>query len=352
MDMSLYVLDEKRANISALASLEDGGLFTEAANDYLEATKMYEVKCAKVEAYTEATERELEINLAKSELKCFEENGTMDDLVYLEEAANDGALAKLKNLIDAAIAAFKEWISEIKTKVLRNIASAEARKTLKAAEKKIKLNPFLSKKKVEITNTKKPLSVINQYKSKVDKISAKLVVKGIVSEQQVKTLRDTKEEFRSDFKNAIIGKSAVVTITVSALVAKLSSDIDKLPSYIDTVEKQNTTVLNKLKGTLSPESAAACSAATNAAANFRSELAREEVNTVIDGVMEEMRVLKSAVMKAKGNTEVKPVKESADDFDPFFNESDYGVDGLFDESADDELGLGDLFADFETEGGD
>lgn len=346
MDMTLYLLDEKRANIMDVAANEDGGLFTEAANDYLEATKAFEVKCAKVEAFTEATERELEINLAKCELKCYQENGTMDDLVYLEEAANDGALGKLKNLLDAIIAAFKEWISSIKTKVLKNIASAEARKTIKTAEKKIKLNPFLAKKKVEINSTTKARSVIDTYKSKVDKFSAKLVVKGVVGEQEMKTLRDTKEAFRLDFKNAIMGKAAVVSITVATLISQLSYEIDKLPSYIDDVEKQHTTVLTKLKGTLSPEAAAACSAATNAAANFRSELAREEVNTAIDGIMGEMRVLKSAVMKAKGNTEVKPVKESADDFDPLFDDSDY--EESFDESADEDLmDLDAFFSDFD-----
>lgn len=294
-------------------ALNCGGLFQEAAEDSLAVDKTFDVRMMKLDSFTEAVDRELEINIAKAELKCMMEDGTDDDQAYLESAAEEGAIGKLKKMIDAVIAAWKEWISQKKTKVISKICSAEARAVLSKAEKRAKINPFLSKKKVEIMDGKRPLGVIRTYKAKNDKILAK-TVKGIVTESTMKTVADTKESFREDFKNAIAGKAGVTTITVAALLAQLNSDIGKLPSYVDKMESSTSQALERLKASCTEEAAAAATAATNAAANFGAELAKEEVNVMVDSIMNKMSVLKSEVLHAK-DTEVKPVKpikESAD----------------------------------------
>lgn len=310
------------------------GLFQEAAIDSIDLDHNFDIMMMKLDAYTESVDRELEINIKKSELKCMTEGGTDADLAYLEEAAEEGALAKFKNMIAKLIEALKEWFSQKKTKVVAKITSKEAKDVLAKAEKKVKINPILAKKKVQIMSDKKPLGVIHSYRSRNDKILAK-TVKGLVSENTMKTLAQTKEDFRDDFRNAISGTAATVTITVAALLTELQSEINRLPSYTDKMEQSTTEALERLKLTCSDEAAAAATAATNACANFGAQLAKEETNIKIDCIMNMMNVLKSQVMKAKGLTSftaippVKPeksVKESAEDDldlmdDSFFEEA-------------------------------
>ena len=321
------------------------GMYQEAAEDSLVIDRAFDIRMMKLDSFTEAVDRELSINMAKAELKCMMEDGTEADLAYLEEAAEEGALAKFKKMIQAVIDAFKEWVSQKKSKVISKIASKEARLVLGKAEKKVKINPILARKKVQVMSSKKPLGVINSYKSKNDKVLAK-TVKGIISESTMKTIGDTKESFREDFKNSISGTTAYVTVTVAALLAELNSEIDKLPSYVDKMEGSTSQALERLKTTCTEEAASAATAATNAAANFGAELAKEEINVVVDSIMNKMSVLKNQVLHAKDTeiNNVKPVKESADDFDSdelgdtFFGgtASAFEEDAL-EESADDSV---------------
>lgn len=329
------------------------GMFQEAAEDSLAIDKSFDIRMMKLDSFTESVDRELAINIAKAELKCMLEDGTESDLAYLEEAAEEGALAKFKKMIQAVIDAFKEWVSQKKTKVISKIASKEARTVLAKTEKKVKINPILARKKVQVMSSKKPLGVINSYKSRNDKVLAK-TVKGIITESTMKTIMDTKESFREDFKKSIAGTAATITVTVAALLSELNTEIDKLPSYVDKMEGSTSQALERLKATCSEEAASAATAATNAAANFGAELAKEEINVVIDSIMNKMSVLKSQVihMKETEIENVKPIKESGETDDVANTESFFGgtanafEESSFEESADDksiDSMLNDLF---------
>ena len=65
--------------------------------------------------------------------------------------------------------------------------------------------------------------------------------------------------------------------------------------------------------TVDGEAAAAATAATNACASFSNEIAKAEVNLVVDQIMNMISVLKSEVIRQKGNKEVKAIEESAED---------------------------------------
>lgn len=313
------------------------GLFQEAAEEMLALSDKFDLDNMKIQAYTEATEREYNIHIAQCELKCMKEAGTQDDLLYLEEAAEDGALAKFSKIIKSAIEKWKEFCSRLKSKIIAKIASKEARTVISKAEKKIKLNPILSKKKVKVMDESKPLGVIKKYKSKVDKDVSK-TIKSLGGEKNMKTLLDTKESFRSEFRSAIAGEAALQVLTIGTIVAQLAFDVEKLPMWVDNMENQHTIILEKLQQTVSPEAAAAAQAATNAAVAFRTELAKEELNVHVDFIMDLMRAIKEHVMKAKGNTKITPITEDADDFDPIFHEEDYAESGDVD----------DLFSDFDS----
>lgn len=316
--------------------------YEEAADDFGKIKKSMDLGIMKVDAFAESVERELRMNYAQCELKVMKESGTDDDLAFLEDAAEEGALGKLKALIDKIIQMWKEFVSNLRNKVVTKIASKEARTTLTKAEKKIKLNPILARKKVEVLNIKTPLGIINSYKSKVDKITAK-VVKGLTVEHARETLAQTKDSFREEFRPAVAGKAAVMILTVAAVVTALNKEIEKLPTFLTTTEKEHTAILERMKSSSSQETAAAATAATQACANFRTELAKEELNQHIDYVMSLMDGLKKNVMKAQGNTPmkgVKDIKESADfDFDGFDD------DDSFEESSDNDFltDLDDLF---------
>lgn len=304
------------------------GFFAEAAEELASLTAGLQKNLVKAQLITESVEREYDLNIAQAELKCMKENGTTDDLMYLEDAAEEGAASKLKAIINKIIQMFKDFCTNIRNKVMSKICSAEARNTLSRAEKKIKLNPILARKKVEVPKIDKAIGVINKYKSKVDKIAAKQI-KGLLSETTAKTLADTKEEFRAEFNKSIAGTAAVTMITVSALVAQLNSEIDKLPHFVDNCEKVHCATLEKLKATVSDETAAAATAMTQACMNFRTELAKEELNQHLGFVMDLMTALKKAVLKAQGKHVVKDVEESAEDFDYLASE-----DEIFGESAE------------------
>lgn len=321
------------------------GIFTEAAENYRKLSKAFDVSMMQVDAYMEACDREYNLHLKQAELKCLKENGTMDDYAYLESAAEEGAVAKIRKVVDKIIKMWENFISTVKTKIIAKIASAETRQVLSRAEKKVKLNPLLARKKVKIRDIRKPLGVIKKYKASTDKAAAR-AVKGLFTETNLKTLQDSKELFREEFRNAIAGEVALTTITIAALLTKLNSEVEKLPSYVDGMGKNHSAILEKLKVTVGAEAAASATAATNACAAFSTEIAKAEVNTHVDAIMNMIAVLKDAVIRQKGNKDVKAIEESAEDqidegfaFEesgvPSFEDFDKMVDDIFEESADD-----------------
>lgn len=310
--------------MNSMDMLMDGGIevshsgfFSEAAEALDAIDSAMQMNLMKGQMIAESVEREYDLNIAQAELKCMKERGSADDLMYLEEAASEGAAAKLKKIIDRIIQIWKDFCTSIRNKVMSKICSAEARQTLTKAEKKIKINPILARKKVEVININRPLGVINKYRSQVDKQSAK-IIKGIVSETTAKTLGDTRDEFRAAFNKSIAGSAAVKMITVAAVVTELNSCIEKLPKLVDTCENTHTIVLDKLKATVSDDTAAAATAMTQACMNFRTELAKEELNQHFAYTMDLMSALKKAVIKVKGKAPVADPElkaESADDYD-------------------------------------
>lgn len=318
---------------------DTSGLILEAAETYHDISKRANVGLMKLQAFSEAAEREYGIQLQRCELKCLKENGTAEDLAFLEEAATDGFVGKLKKLIDKGIQWFIDFVRTVRTKISIKLCSAEAKGTLKKVEKRVKLNPILAKKKVQVTDDKKALGIINKYKTKVDKVSAKCI-KGLFGEHEMKTLADTKKSFEDEFKRATMGKAALVTITVAALVSKVVSDVEKLPSYLDYCEKNNSEILNKLKATVNPETAAAATAATNMCINFRNQLAKAEVDTHIAAIEDCVKTLKENALRKKGNVEA-PNDFKEDGTDWYIP----GMEDEFDEDAEETVDFDALIAD-------
>lgn len=308
--------------------------FVEAMQDYIDITDKYSLDLMKIDAYIESVMSELDINMQRSELKVLTESGTDDDLSYLYEAAEEGAIVKIKKAVVAVVEAFKKFISDLKDRVVRIIVTKTTRDTLSKVEKKVKLNPFIAKKKVKITDKKKALSVINKYKSACDKDIAK-VKAGIFAEKDIQSIFKDRDNFDSDYKKAISGAAALTTVTVAQLCKMINDELNSLPNVITKIGKETSDAVEKLCDGLKDEEAATSTrVAYTACANLRSKLGKAEANEYVDSIMEGMSILKTEVAKVKGNIEADVAKESVD--------IDHQIDSLFEEGYDSEALLSEL----------
>ena len=310
--------------------------FMEAMGNYISVSDSYDSANMKIDAYIESVASEMNINIQKSELKVMKESGTDFDFYMLKEAAEEGAIVKIKKAITTAIEAFKKFISDLKDRVVRVIVTKTTRDTLSKVEKKCKLNPFMRKKKVQIIDKKKALKVINKYKSKCDSDIAK-VKAGIFKQTDVESIFKDRDDFDHDYKAAIAGAAGLVTITIGELIKQINSDLNELPNVITKVGKETTDIVEKLCDSLNDESVEASTrAAYTACANLRAKLGKAEANEYVDSIMSGMSILKKEVNKLKGNVEADVAKESTyvdDQIDSIFEES-YNSDDLLRELED------------------
>lgn len=311
-------------------------VFLEAMSDYIDISDEFDKANMTVTTFVESVCADLDINIQKSELKVMTESGTDDDLAYLVEAATEGAIAKIKKTVQVIIEAFTKFISDLKDKVVRVVVNKTTRDTLSKVEKKVKLNPFIARKKVQVVDKKKPLAVIEKYKNKCDKNIAK-VKGGIFKQSDVEGIFKDRDDFDKDYKAAVAGTAAMTTITVANLIKTINSELDSLPKTIDSIGKETTDIVNRFCDSIEDDEVIASTrAAYSACANFRTKLGKYESNEHVDFIMQAIGVLKKEVAKIKGNTEADVAKESTegDDFD--------GAESFFEDGYDSESLLAEL----------
>ena len=297
-----------------------------AFEEYLKISNEYDIKAKKIDAYLENAKRELLINLKQSELKVIEESGTDDDLTLLKEAAEEGFVAKIKSAIKAIIDAFIKFMTDLKDRVVRVIVTQKSRNTLRQIEKKVKLTPFLSKRKVKIDKVEDQIKVIREFEAKCDKETAKALSKlKSADDIQIGALRDT---FDNKFRKVCMASAAATTVTLGMLVSIINKQIESLPSAITDIERENSGALKKLMDSaIDDEAAATCKAAMTAAANFRTKLAKTEANIYVDSLGDNIAVAKKALkidktVTAKNTLTGESVED--EDYDDYTMESEYG----------------------------
>lgn len=307
-------------------------MLLEAFQEYCDISDNFDVANKKIDVFVESTLRKLDINKDEAQLKVITESGTEDDLIFLEEAAEDGAILKIKNAVSATIEAFKEFINNLKSKVIRIICNAETKNVLKKVESKVKLNPILARKKVKVIDKSKPLKIINKYKSFADSSISK-VKAGAITEMTITGISTARDNYSREYKLAVAGEAALVAVAISKLIADVNSEYSQLPHHIDNIDKESSAILNNLLGSLDKEESAVAKGAFTACANFRTKVAKDEANEHVDSIMNKLSVLKREVIKVKDPYDGKTIidtRESTDD----------DIDGLFDgflESADDDF---------------
>lgn len=286
----------------------------EAFENFYNISNEYDIRDKKVGAYLEAAQREFAINVKQAEIKVIEESGTDSDLQFLTEAAEEGLVTKLKNGISAIIKAFTEFISDLKDKVVRIIVKKESRDQLRKIEKKVKLNPLLSKKKVKISDKKAEMKLIKKYENECDKIIAKILAKG--GNVQVNVIGGLQDSFDGSYRKVIAASAASMTITLGALVALINKQIDELPTALNGVGKDTSAALQKLlNSAIDDEAAASCKAAYSAVARFRSSLGKKEANLEVQSLMENVKEAKRALKIDKSKPVVGESVEDSYDYD-------------------------------------
>ena len=336
---------------------------------YMEdATKRYDITNMKINAYMESVLTQYEINCKKSELKILQESGTDEDLYFLQENAAENAVEGIKKAVDKIVETFKKFISEIKVKIMSLIASKETNEALDGIEKKVKFNPFLSKKKVKIEDTKKQLKVIEWAQSEIQKLISKIKGGKEVTTEDVSKVKD---EFDKKLKVAA-GIGAALTVTVGAAIVYLKKSGKSMNDEIEKAKKVGLDLVESAKsviGGMHVKYNSVIQMISSAATGF----GKAAAEVVVSGWKTALQAVRSAVSKVKGaasnveNSGLPAMKESTGDdlidslineFDEsgsLFDESDATdllndiENQLFGESEDDDSDLDDFISMFETD---
>lgn len=211
---------------------EDIGLLYEETSSNLD-------RCV---AFLEASWLEFENNLKEAKLKVITENGTPDDMIYLENEANEGLIAKGKKTAVAMIEAIKKFVRDLVDKVKSFFEQKEVQDGLKKAEAASK-NPAVANVKIKLPDIDKFGNIWDEFDGKARKFIAK-VQSGNADDKDIEEFNKAAKD-RSEKMDA--AKKASKTVGVAAAIAfakkcydKVSSDsksIDSLTKSVNTDPK-------------------------------------------------------------------------------------------------------------------
>ena len=297
-----------------------------------DANKRFNVLNAKVDAYCESMMAQYEINCKKAELKVMQESGTEDDLYYLYEAAEGSVVESLKKAIDKIIEAFKKFVNEVKLKILSIVASKETDKNIENIEKKVRFNPFLSKKKVKIEDTKKQLGVVAWAQAEYQKLISKIKGGKEVSPDEATQIQD---EFNKKLKVAA-GVAAAITVTVGAAVLLIKKSGKSMSDDIEGMRKNTYELMVKTKEPGEIIVAKNQETLRRIGAGL-SKTGQSGIDIIVNRWKSALSIVRSAITKIKGGAKDGVTEESvkateADELDKFFESMSFDDDETFSES--------------------
>ena len=188
-------------------------MLTDFMNEYIVLSKKTEIALERAEMIHSLARKEALIMYDKSDLKVIKENGTESDLRYLYEAVEEGFVAKVKKALQSIIQSIQEFFKNLLDKVTRTFVKGDVTKKLDEIEKKVKKNPKLRNKKVEIDDYDKKGRVVKEHQSALKKMLSKIKSGQSVDREEI-------EEENGKFNKALAAVSAAVVVTtVGALIA-------------------------------------------------------------------------------------------------------------------------------------
>ena len=208
--------------------------FLETVNSLINDGYECALTMEKCNIFAEASLREYNINCQEAALKVFKESGTDDDLAYLQEAAKEGVVVKLKKAIQKMVIALKEYIAKVVDKIKVTFASKKAQATLKKIEEVSKTNPKAKKIKIQVHDIDKDQRAIDEAISKLNAQQSK--IKGGASRDKIAKDIDDINDTCEKKRNKILA-AATLTLTLGAAALLLQKYLaktttDKVYDYI------------------------------------------------------------------------------------------------------------------------
>lgn len=313
-------------------------LITEAVDEVSKISFDCDGTCANAQVLANSIVRDYNLNCKQSALKCFKEGGTEDDLAFYEDRASEGAVGKLKAIIDKVILIWRDTIYKIKMTVATKIQSSSGKAALKDAKKQVAMHPEIANVKVKAPDITTALSVISKFRGLCN-VESEQYVRSLTGVTKVKSIGGLMEDFQKSFDRAIVGKAAICVVTIAGLIMAIEAEMNKLPSLIDELDLKETTILKRLSATVSYETEVGAVATFQQAAQFRVQLGKQELNTHMKYLADMVSRLTSAINEALTGKApiINNVVEDADgapmlSVDEYFGE-DSESDEVFDEGV-------------------
>ena len=257
--------------------------------------------------------RGYQLNCKKAELHCAQNDGTTGDYMLYEEAAENGVIGKLRVIINRIIQFWVDLCHRAVTTIKTKICTAQAKAAVRKMKNTVRMDATLANKKIQAPDISSALSVITKYRRICDKRDAQFV-RGIFTVSEAKGIAATVSDFERAFSNATVGAAALCVVTVSGLIIAIEQEMDQLPTYVTNLEQTQSHILDRMAQTVSDEASASAMEAMQAAANFRVQLGKQELDTHMKYLSDLIKLAKDMIQHAKGRGEiVMNVMESAED---------------------------------------
>lgn len=180
----------------------------------------------KADIFIESSLDEYNLNLKESNLKVMQEDGTAEDLMYLEGAAEESFKDRALKTIIALKDRFMEFIKRTITNIRNFFAKDTTEKALAKIEEATKKHPEIKGIKVDMRDPKKLGKEFDGERSKLQKLMAKFKT-GNANASDKKELEKIEGNLK-DRGASIVKRVAIGAVTVAAAVAAVKFIKDHL----------------------------------------------------------------------------------------------------------------------------
>ena len=213
-------------------AIKDFVFLTESAGDE------FEIDLTKNQYFMESASMLKRVQLSEAKLKVARENGTDEDLTYLESVINDDYIDKMEKTVEKSIADFSKYVDKVNDSFNKQIASSEMAKVAEDAKEVMKTNRVIKSQEINSIDATDEIKCINKYIDENMRIIHKLS-NGMATKADVDKVEKLMDSYNSDIQS--IRKNG---LTVDEKFSKVFKDMFKnfgnIPKLLKEVEEENT----------------------------------------------------------------------------------------------------------------
>lgn len=212
-------------------AIKDFVFLTESAGDE------FEIDLTKNQYFMESASMLKRVQLSEAKLKVARENGTDEDLTYLESVINDDYIDKMEKTVEKSIADFSKYVDKVNDSFNKQIASAEMTKVAEDAKEAMKTNRVIKSQEINAIDATDEIKCINKYIDENMRIIHKLS-NGMATKADVDKVEKLMDSYNADIQS--IRKNG---LTVDEKFSKVFKDMFKnfgnVPKLLKEVEEEN-----------------------------------------------------------------------------------------------------------------